>query len=155
MLGSMPDGFFVWVHLIAPHFPYIPDVQDRGLFLPYAEQQTFGKDIDDQWQPHYDASIQPQIDRRRLLYDEFIVSSDRAFGAFMSDFEKSGRLNDTAVIVSADHGESFEGGVYQHSTPYLTRPVIHVPLVVRTPGQQDGRTVSYTADQTALCSDNS
>ena len=68
----------------------------------------------------------------------------------MSDFAKSGTANDTAVIVSADHGESFEGGVYQHSTPYLTRPVIHVPLVVRTPGQQDGRTVNYTVDQTAL-----
>jgi arylsulfatase A-like enzyme len=150
ILANLPDGFFVWVHLIAPHFPYIPDARDSGLFLPEAEQRIFEKDLDDQWQPHYDAAIQPQIDRRRLLYDEFVVSSDRAFGAFMADFGKSGRANDTAVIVSADHGESFEGGVYQHSTPYLTRPVIHVPLVVRTPGQQDGRTVNYTADQTAL-----
>ena len=52
--------------------------------------------------------------------------------------------------MSADHGESFEGGVYQHQTPYLTRPVIHVPLIIKTPGQQTGRTVAYTADQTAL-----
>src|SRR5262249_23554819 len=32
----------------------------------------------------------------------------------------------------------------------LTRPVIHVPLIIRTPGQQTRHTVPYTADQTAL-----
>lgn len=40
--------------------------------------------------------------------------------------------------------------MYQHSSPYLTRPVVHVPLIVRTPGQQDSRKVAFTADQTAL-----
>jgi arylsulfatase A-like enzyme len=64
--------------------------------------------------------------------------------------ESSGKLQNTTVIVSADHGESFDGGVYQHSSPYLTRPVIHIPLIVRTPGQQNGRTISVTADQTSL-----
>ena len=53
-------------------------------------------------------------------------------------------------MVSADHGESFEGGVYQHESAYQTRPVIHVPLIIRTPGQQESRRVSFTADQTAL-----
>jgi arylsulfatase A-like enzyme len=52
--------------------------------------------------------------------------------------------------VSADHGESFEGGMYQHGSPHLTRPVIHVPLIIKTPGQQQGREVAVTADQTAL-----
>src|SRR5262249_17965975 len=28
--------------------------------------------------------------------------------------------------------------------------VIHIPLIIKTPGQQTGRTVSFTADQTAL-----
>ena len=79
-----------------------------------------------------------------------MLSSDRAFGEFMSDLENSGKMSNTTVVVSADHGESFEGGVYQHQTPYLTRPVIHIPLIIRTPGQRDGRTVAVTADQTSL-----
>jgi arylsulfatase A-like enzyme len=33
---------------------------------------------------------------------------------------------------------------------YQTRPVIHIPLVIRMPGQQDSRKVAFTADQTAL-----
>jgi arylsulfatase A-like enzyme len=150
MLAQMPDGFFLWVHVITPHHPYLPDPADRGRFLSYAEQRTFENDSDLQWVPHYEPDQQSQVDRRRLLYDEFIISADRAFGSFMENLENDGKLRNTTVIVSADHGESFEGGVFRHSSPYLTRPVIHVPLVVRRPGQQDGRRVAYTADQTAL-----
>ena len=90
------------------------------------------------------------MNQRRLRYDEFIATADRAFGLFMTDLENSRKLQNTTVMFSADHGESFEGGVYQHSSPYQTRPVIHIPLIIRTPGQQDSRTVSVTADQTSL-----
>jgi arylsulfatase A-like enzyme len=90
------------------------------------------------------------VDRRRLLYDEFVATADRAFGSFLSELENGGKLQNTTVIVSADHGESFEGGVYQHSSPYLTRPVIHIPLIIQTPGQQESRRIAVTADQTAL-----
>lgn len=150
IISTMPDGFFVWVHLISPHFPYRPGAQDQGRFLPVAEQRTFESDMEEQWQPHYPPEVQPQVDRRRLLYDEYVATADRAFGSFMSNFEKSGRMDNTSVIVTADHGESFEGGVYEHSTAYLTRPVIHVPLILRTPGQRDGGKINFTADQTSL-----
>jgi arylsulfatase A-like enzyme len=90
------------------------------------------------------------VDRHRLAYDEYVATADRAFGSFISDLESTGRLQNTTVIVSADHGESFEGGIYQHQSSYQTRPVIHIPLIIRTPDQQDGRTVSVAADQTAL-----
>jgi arylsulfatase A-like enzyme len=68
----------------------------------------------------------------------------------MSELESSGKLRNTTVVLSADHGESFRGGIYQHGGRYLTRPVIHIPLIIRTPNQQEGRTVSFVADQTAL-----
>jgi arylsulfatase A-like enzyme len=150
VLNQLPDGFFLWVHVIAPHHPYLPDPADQGLLIPETEVQSFKEEPWPLWKPHYDLDLQPKVDRRRLAYDEFIMSTDRAFGDFVSDLEKSGRLHNTTVIVSADHGESFEGGVYQHQTPHLTRPVIHIPLIVKTPGQQSARTVTYPGDQTAL-----
>ena len=149
VLAKLPDGFFLWVHVLAPHDPYIPDSADQGRFLPQAELQSFEKD-GRRYQPHYDPEQQSLIDRRRLAYDEYVASADRTFGAFISELENGGKIHDTTVIVSADHGESFVGGVYRHETPYLTRPVIHIPLVIRTPGQQDRRTIHVTADQTAL-----
>ncbi len=140
----------LWVHVVAPHHPYLPDSADQGRFIPEAELQTFREEPWSLWKPHYEPDAQGQVDRRRLAYDEYILSTDRAFGDFMKELEKSGRLRNTTVIVSADHGESFEGGVYQHQTPDLTRPVIHIPLIIKTPGQKDGRRVSLTADQTSL-----
>jgi len=150
MLNQLPDGFFLWVHLVAPHHPYLPDPEDRGRFLPADEGKKFEENSELQWVPHYAPDQQGQIDRRRLLYDEFVLSADRAFGDFIAELEKSGKLNNTTVIVSADHGESFEGGVFRHETAYLTRPTVHIPLIIHTPGQQQGRAVDFSADQTAL-----
>jgi arylsulfatase A-like enzyme len=153
MLDQLPDGFFVWIHVMTPHAPYHPDKASRGTFLPDAELKKFENEGDNgarRWMPNYTPDQQPQVDLRRLGYDEFVLTADRAFGSFISAFEKSGRMRNTTVIVSADHGESFEGGVYQHEHQYMTRPEIHVPLIIRTPGQQQGRTVSFAADQTCL-----
>ncbi len=150
VLAKLPDGFFLWVHVMTPHGPYLPDAADQRRFLPDAELQSFEDDSVGRWKPHYEPDQQARVDRRRLLYDEFVATADRAFGAFMSDLESSGKIQNTTVIVSADHGESFEGGVYQHDSAYLTRPVIHVPLIVRTPNQHDSRRVAFTADQTSL-----
>ncbi|PYV47527.1 MAG: hypothetical protein DMG94_05845 [Acidobacteria bacterium] len=138
VVDQLPDGFFLWVHVITPHHPYLPDPEDRGRFLSEAEGRKFAENSELQWVPHYNPDQQAQVDRRRLLYDEFLLSADR------------GKLSNTSVIVSADHGESFEGGIFRHESPYLTRPTIHIPLIIRTPGQQQARTVAFTADQTAL-----
>jgi arylsulfatase A-like enzyme len=150
LLAKLPDGYFLWIHIMTPHNPYLPDAADRGRFLPNSEYNTYEEEFGNRWKPHYSPDQQSLVNQRRLRYDEFIATADRAFGAFMSDMESSGKLQNTTIIVSADHGESFEGGVYQHSSPYLTRPVIHIPLIVRTPGQQDSHTVAVIADQTSL-----
>ena len=150
MLANLPDGFFLWLHVITPHQPYLPDTADLGRFIPDDARGRYEDESETLWKPHYAPDQQSKLDQRRLLYDEFVATADRAFGSFMSEVENNGKLQNTTVIVSADHGESFEGGVYQHSSPYLTRPVVHIPLIVRTPGQQDGRKVSFSADQTAL-----
>ena len=47
-------------------------------------------------------------------------------------------------------GKALRAASINMSSPYLTRPVIHIPLIIRTPGQQESRTVAFTADQTAL-----
>jgi arylsulfatase A-like enzyme len=150
ILAKLPDGYFLWVHVMAPHGPYLPDPADRGRFLATDEVRTDIEQNDFPWMPHYTPDQQAHVDKVRLRYDEFIVSLDRAFGAFMSDLEREGRLKDTATIVSADHGESFEGGDFFHVNPDQTRPTIHIPLIIRTPGQQEGRRVATAADQSAL-----
>jgi arylsulfatase A-like enzyme len=150
ILERMPDGFFLWVHLLAPHFPYLPEATNVGRFLHTDEMRTPAEQDFPRFWPHYAPNQQGVIDKARLRYDEFLADADSAFGDFISGLERAGKLRNTAVIVSADHGESFEGGLYTHNSNYQTRPEIHVPLIVRLPGQQRGSRVSFTADQTAL-----
>lgn len=150
VIAGLPEGFFLWVHVMTPHYPYLPGAADRGRFLHDNGSQALDRDNDRLWYPTYPPDKQNLVDQHRLRYDEFIATGDRAFGAFMAQLEKSGKLQNTTVIVSADHGESFEGGVYRHESPYQTRPVIHVPLIIRMAGQQEKRTVAVTADQTTL-----
>ncbi len=40
-LAKLPDGFFLWVHLMSPHNPYLPDTGDRGRFLYDADSRSY------------------------------------------------------------------------------------------------------------------
>lgn len=150
ILDKLRDGFFLWVHVMAPHGPYLPAPVDLGRFLPNTGALPDETKFWDNWKRRYEPHHQRFVDQWRLRYDEFIVTVDRAFGDFLSELDNTGRLNDTSVIVMADHGESFQGSVFQHNSAYLTRPVIHVPLIIRTPGQKRGRSVAVAADQTSI-----
>jgi arylsulfatase A-like enzyme len=150
VLEQMPDGFFLWVHVMAPHAPYLPGAPMLRRFLPSNEMRTWHDQYGFPLFPRYTPNWQGLIDKARLRYDEFIADADSAFGVFLSGLEGAGRLRNTAVIVSSDHGESFEGGIYSHGSEYQTRPQLHIPLIIRMPGQERGSRVAITADQTVL-----
>jgi arylsulfatase A-like enzyme len=149
LMQRLPEGYFLWVHVMAPHYPYLPGAH-LGRFLPTAEMRTAEAQLAFIHGPTYTPELQPQIDKDRLRYDEFVADADGAFGDFISGLERQGKLSNTAVIVSADHGESFQGGVFQHEQPYQTLPEIHIPLIVRMPGQDHAARIAFAADQTAL-----
>jgi arylsulfatase A-like enzyme len=152
ILRDLPSPFFLWVHVLAPHGPYLPEPPYLRRFLPTDELRTQGEFADLLDRPGYGYSPgkQPLIDKGRLRYDEWIAQADGAFGQFMSTLKASGRLANTAVIVSSDHGESFQGGYLGHSGPRQLRPIIHVPLVVHLPGQTFTRKIAASVDQTLL-----
>jgi arylsulfatase A-like enzyme len=147
VIDQLPDGYFMWVHVWAPHAPYLPAPPQLGRFLPGGEMR---REWDQRIPEFYPPEAQPLVDKARLRYDEFILECDRTFGSFLSGIETAGRLDNTAVIVAADHGESFEGQNFTHDGPSQTRPKIHVPLIIRMPGQREGRRLAIAADQTRL-----
>jgi len=44
-------------------------------------------------------------------------------------------LENSYVIVTSDHGETFERGEFGHASALLYEPVTHIPLLVSAPGQ--------------------
>ncbi len=127
--------FFLWVHVYAPHAPYRPAPPDLHRFFAGHIPKASETDIYNRASFRYDPSVQPMIDQQRLRYSEFIAECDRAFRDFLT-FLDTTTGPETAVIVSADHGESFTGGVFTHGGPDQVRQIVNIPLIIRSPRHQ-------------------
>ncbi len=103
------EPLFFWVHLYAPHEPYVRH-------------------------PEFDFGGQA-IDR----YDSEIAKDDAEIGALLGLLEQRGRMDRTIIAVSADHGEEFREHGGESHTMNVYRELIHVPLVLHIPGVEPGR----------------
>jgi arylsulfatase A-like enzyme len=124
---------FVWLHLFPPHAPYAAPAPWLGRFDPSSE----GRDMEDTDPVDNFAFRRLTPERVRLLdarYDEAVQYVDSYAGEFLT--QALATLGDnTAVVVMADHGESFANGYGGHGGPGLYDSVIHVPLIVKMPHQ--------------------
>jgi len=68
------------------------------------------------------------------LYDESIRRTDEALNALLLDIEHAGLMDNSIIVITADHGELLgEHDIVGHgSTMYY--PEIHIPLIIRMPG---------------------
>lgn len=99
------DDWFVWAHYMNPHHPYEPpeDCQTAlGLDpLPKREATKLSRKM----RLHPDELTESERDTLRDLYDASVLSWDREIAATVDRLEAAGELEDTLVIVTADHGE--------------------------------------------------
>jgi arylsulfatase A-like enzyme len=138
---------FVWAHILPPHDPYLPPPQFQNRF------QTRGATITYPDVLGLRTTSLPQgvsADQLRAQYDEMILYADQTLGNFLDWLEATGRLDHAIVIVSADHGESFEHQLFLHAGPSLYNNLIRVPLLIHLPGQRTGRRLSALAQQADL-----
>jgi arylsulfatase A-like enzyme len=136
---DLPEPFFAWILVLPPHSLYLPPEPYRGMFGPHyppERYRTFATDIDSR-----------AMHDMRILYDEFIRYCDRQFEDFINRLEKRVKSKNTAIILSSDHGESFQHDVFQHAVPALYEQLTHIPLVIKEPGQSEGRTVHDIVEQ--------
>jgi len=97
--------FFLWVHLFDPHGPYTP---------PPAYQR----------QGRNEATS---------LYAGEVSFADAQVGRLLDALRADGTLEETFVLLVADHGEAFgEHGEPTHGA-YVWDTTLHVPLILRYP----------------------
>ena len=84
----------------------------------------------------------------RHRYDAALRSVDAAFGRLLDGLEREGRLSETAILLTADHGEALCDRVVAgnclavgHATPYLFEEELLVPFEVRVPWMPKARGV--------------
>jgi len=134
------EPFFLWNHYMDTHGPYEPPGEYATL---YADKKLSGRDAQSLYQRAIDKPESITEEERQLLidlYDAEIRYNDEYIGEFLKELRNRGLLEDSLLVVTADHGDAFgEHGYYEHPR-YLHDEITHVPLLVREPGKTD-RTV--------------
>jgi arylsulfatase A-like enzyme len=138
---------FVWMHVMPPHDPYFPPLPYRGRFLS-SSKLTRSRDFLGQRNDSTQRGV--SVAELRARYDENIAYADHAVGDFLEWLDQTGRLDRSIVIVSADHGESFEHNWLLHTGPYLYNGLIQIPLLIHLPGQKHGSRFTQAAEQVDL-----
>jgi arylsulfatase A-like enzyme len=139
------EPLFLWVHTLPPHSPYLPPPETKGRLLPRGELERWGDMLPDN--VRYAPAQQTLADKHRARYRESMLAADQSLGRFLGELERSGRLARSIVVVTADHGESFERGFIGHAGPLLHEVLVRVPFVLRLPGQQQGRVIDLPMSQ--------
>jgi arylsulfatase A-like enzyme len=153
------DRWFLHVHLWDPHTPYntpssygnpfetdpppawhTEEVRRRNWQLsgPHSAQEPWGFTPDEWGQPPerqpWDASSMDDVKRIFDGYDVGIRYADDALGVLLNKLDDLGVLDETAILVSSDHGEAFgELGVYADHQA-ADEATCHIPAVLRWPG---------------------
>ena len=73
------------------------------------------------------------------LYDGEIAFTDRFLGRVLDRLRTLGLFDDTLIVFTSDHGEEFlDHGNFGHVRT-LFDELIHVPMIIKLPGQTEGR----------------
>ncbi len=139
---------FLWIHSLPPHSPYLPPAFTKYKFLPAGELERWQDFLPDN--VGYAAAQQPLVDKHRLRYRESLIAADAWLGDFLDQLERQGRLKNAIMVITADHGESFEKGYLGHAGAPLHQPLIHIPLLIRLPGQTVARVVDTPTSEADL-----
>jgi arylsulfatase A-like enzyme len=153
------DDWFLHVHLWDPHTPYnvpyefgnpfahdaVPawhteEVRTRNWALagPHSAQEPWGFSSDE-WGPPpprqpWDAGSPDAVKAIFDGYDVGVRYADDALGTLLGKLDDLGVLEETAVLISSDHGEAFgELGAYADHQA-ADEATCHIPAVLRWPG---------------------
>ena len=125
--------FFLFLHIMDPHSPYIPPDDIVGRFGSGAYTTT--EEIE---RLHVEsARLQLTEDEARALvdrYDEAIIGADRKIGMLVDELAGLDLLDNTLLVVTADHGEALGGnGTKQYGHGTLDYECLRIPLVMSFP----------------------
>jgi len=124
------EKFFLVVESFNPHEPWLVPAHYRRLYAPDGEQEQVMSTYSD-----ISGLSRALVRRTQANYSAAVTLCDRWFGHFMESLRVLGLLENTMVILTADHGHSIDDGSYLGKRPYPSHPSVYdVPLMIRLPG---------------------
>lgn len=142
------EPFFAYLHFLDIHWPYWPKPSTRGRFGSEAISSHLDGNLDE-LRAGVDSGtiVLDDADRKEIAarYAEALAALDGEIGLLFDELEKRGMLEETLVIVLADHGEELgeRGGIEHGHT--LKEELLHVPYIWRLPKTWRGRGLRHEA----------
>ena len=148
LLGRRERPLFLWLHTLPPHAPYLPPQSTKYRLLEAGQYDKFSDFVNEK--SRYEPAHQPFVDKMRLRYREAIMGADEQIGVLLDTLKREKRFDNAVIIVTSDHGQSFERGSLGHGGDILNEAVLRIPLVFKLPGQTILRTVDTPVSQVDL-----
>ena len=154
--ASDPGPFFLFVNFNIAHLPYKPPPAERCRFWskPWREERVQkAMSIKSEWSV---ATGKAELDDRtyrlmRELYASEVSIADGWIGQLIDQLAQCGKLDNTLVIVTADHGEHLGEHDLLGHPPSMYECVLRVPLIIRYPKLfQPGKIVEDLVSLTAI-----
>ena len=130
---------FMFINLMEPHWKYNPPPQYNNIIKLDPRQRE--EILKLEWYEYYhENGFSPeQIETLDLLYDQELAYLDQMIWDFHRFLQDRGFLDQTLLIITADHGECLgEHGLWGHGFS-LYNELIHIPLMVKYPAPYDFR----------------
>lgn len=134
-IDSLDDdqSFFLWNHYMDTHGPYEPPSKYKHLYHDHDltdrnAQSLYRRAIRDP-----DSITDSERELLIDLYDAEIRYNDEKIGEFLEALRERGILEQSLLIVTADHGDAFGAHGYYEHPRYLHDAITHVPLLIRPP----------------------
>jgi arylsulfatase A-like enzyme len=142
--------FFAMVHLFSTHTPYDPPEEFRRMYCDPKYAGPVKAFFSDHRKLIESGKYEPTLaDGAQIknLYFAGVSEADAQIGGLVEELARLGILDDTLVIVTADHGESLgEQRFWEHDHMFQTN--LRIPLVMRWPkGLPEGRRVAGMVDE--------
>ncbi|MCL1787110.1 MAG: sulfatase-like hydrolase/transferase [Defluviitaleaceae bacterium] len=162
------EDWFLHLHVWDPHTPYRAPAgfgnpfENEPLHKPWITEEIFAEHFKqpgphtaqdlhgmhgnaNPHYPRYPGSLQSVADVKTFIdnYDTGILYADTILGQVIDRLKAQGIYDDTAIIISSDHGENMgEMGLYaEHGT--ADEITCHIPMIVKWPGAAPGRDAGF------------
>jgi arylsulfatase A-like enzyme len=133
-LGGQDKGrpFFAFLNYFDAHGPYLPPAPFDTRFGPPLTGEE--KRVISKWGLLVKEGLDPGVvETAERAYDGSLAYLDHHVGRLLAELDRRGILDDTLVVITADHGEHFgEHGLFVHGNS-LYHQLVHVPLVLIFP----------------------
>ena len=117
--------FFLWMHYMDPHDPYVPPEEYLMDFSSRKEAFDYNLSV------NTDDLSEEEVITLKRLYEGEVRYTDMCIGDFLDFLGKKKLLDESLIVITADHGHAFmEHERFAHAYDILYNEVIHVPLIM-------------------------